>query len=813
MKNYEIVIGLDHNLDLLKSHLNQATNDFIDLNLNNEMIPCITKPTRITKTSATLIDNVMISRSLQRSYDSFVVLEDISDHLACLVVLKDQQKSIKGPSHIITRNLNETKIKEIISSLQHNNWGEFLRDLDANTGFDHFHKLLTKTIDRIAPEKECRVNRNKTAKDPWVTKGILNSIHRQKRLYLDQLRNSTITNKYKSYRNCLQKTLRKAKIAYFKEKCKEYKQDSRKLWKLIHDLLNKRTNNTNDISGIKVDGIPRYDPTSITQEFCKHFSSIGEKFANKIPKSVQGINSYLSSIPTNNKSLFLNPTDNIEIETLINDLVPKNSSGHDNLSNKLLKKLLPAMLEPLTILFNKSLSEGVFPEVMKKADVIPLYKAKDHQETNNYRPISLLLTISKLLEKVMYKRTYGFLEDSKQIYKSQYGFRTAHSCENAISELVSEIIKGKQDGMYTLAVFLDLSKAFDSLEHDVLLNKLHKYGIRGVLPSELILDTPLASITVNFTDDLSDAMDRLVQHEDVSFNEPRHWLKFRDCMDVITGRISDLVDVVSLEKLSKWELIKMKPCRVELVRLQFTQTVKLPTLQTKQDLLDLGEYFTRSKNKPKKIRKSKRPRSVNTNIDYEEDASSGDWTRNKKPKKSKLVPPADGPTAARVRAQTTKTRIPSTRLPALEIDTTVDQITKPVQEQPQPVENDQKDISTSKTKGSFTTRSFVLKKKKRHRKYGCKMCKEVVDSAHLLTIHHRTKHGILYCETCNRAFNNPTSLVRHSYQHNPLRFHCACGVSFAFSSQLLTHSVVHRRHASHHCVYPKCSRSFKNKGI
>ena len=138
------------------------------------------------------------------------------------------------------------------------------------------------------------------------------------------------------------------------------------------------------------------------------------------------------------------------------------------------------MLEPLTILFNKSLSEGVFPEVMKKADVIPLYKAKDNEETNNYRPISLLLTISKLLEKIMYKRTYRFLEDSKQIYKSQYGFRTAHSCENAISERVSEIIKGKQDRMYTLAVFLDLSKAFDSLEHDVLLSKLYKYGIRGV---------------------------------------------------------------------------------------------------------------------------------------------------------------------------------------------------------------------------------------------------------------------------------------------------------------------------------------------
>ena len=82
-KGHEIIIGLDHNLDLLKSHLNQPTNDFMELSLDRELIPCITKPTRITNSSASLIDNILISRSLQRSYDSFVLLEDISDHFAC----------------------------------------------------------------------------------------------------------------------------------------------------------------------------------------------------------------------------------------------------------------------------------------------------------------------------------------------------------------------------------------------------------------------------------------------------------------------------------------------------------------------------------------------------------------------------------------------------------------------------------------------------------------------------------------------------------------------------------------------------------
>ena len=128
---------------------------------------------------------------------------------------------------------------------------------------------------------------------------------------------------------------------------------------------------------------------------------------------------------------------------------------------------------------DKSLNEGLFPELMKLADISPLFKSKLENDANNYRPISLLLTISKVLEKNVYQRTYTFMETTGQIYNSQYGFRSQHSCENTVSELTSEIVKGLQNGMYTLALFLDLSKAFDTLEHEVLLEKMYRYGIRG----------------------------------------------------------------------------------------------------------------------------------------------------------------------------------------------------------------------------------------------------------------------------------------------------------------------------------------------
>ena len=132
--------------------------------------------------------------------------------------------------------------------------------------------------------------------------------------------------------------------------------------------------------------------------------------------------------------------------------------------NKILKGITTVISTPPSILINKSLTEGFFPTEMKKADTIPLYKNKDKKDKNNYRPISLLLTLSKVLEKVMYKRTYNFLNNSGQFFNSQYGFRTGHSCQEAIAELVGETARNNDMGCHTIGVFLDLSKAFDTLE-------------------------------------------------------------------------------------------------------------------------------------------------------------------------------------------------------------------------------------------------------------------------------------------------------------------------------------------------------------
>ena len=111
------------------------------------------------------------------------------------------------------------------------------------------------------------------------------------------------------------------------------------------------------------------------------------------------------------------------------------------------------------------------------AEVNPLYKGKSKFEPGNYRPISLLLTMSKILEKLLYKRTCAFLDKNNQIYHSQYGFRSKNSCKNARGDLVSQILKNQQQNKHTAALFLDLLKAFDTLNHELLLNKLEIYGV------------------------------------------------------------------------------------------------------------------------------------------------------------------------------------------------------------------------------------------------------------------------------------------------------------------------------------------------
>ena len=278
----------------------------------------------------------------------------------------------------------------------------------------------------------------------------------------------------------LTKLKRITKISYYQTKCHEYKNNTKKLWNLVNSCIGKCNDKSTIIDCLKIGNLEICDSRRIANEFGHYFSKIGNDYAEKIKPSKTSITDYLKVIPRNAKSLYLTPTTEREVMNLINQLPNKKSSGYDNVDNVILKHIKECISPALTKIFNLPMLEGKFPDQMKLAEVVPLHKSKETYLLNNYRPISLLITISKLLEKVIYARTYSFLQTTGQFYESQYGFRKGHSCEYAISELTSAILKNKETNRYTVSLFLDLSKAFDSLKHSTLLKKMELYGVRGV---------------------------------------------------------------------------------------------------------------------------------------------------------------------------------------------------------------------------------------------------------------------------------------------------------------------------------------------
>ena len=345
-----------------------------------------------------------------------------------------------------------------------------LNGVGATKSFDIVHNNLISIINKFAPEIEVRVHHTRENK-PWISRGIANSIRKSKVLFKKALLDPMQQSKYQNYIKGLQKIKRAAKVDHYQQKCKEYKNNTKQLWQLINKINKKTSDKTSLIPKIKVGNVTYHSGKEVSNILAKHFSSIGKNYDGKIDKSTTPLDKYLNKIPKNKNSMYLSPMNETEINKVILGLPNKKSYGYDKINNCLLKELCSLIITLLTIVFNKSLEEGVFPDSMKNADTVPLFKSKCSSNCNNYRPISLLITLSKLLEKIVYSRTITFLDKYNLLFSSQYGFRKKHSCSDAIMELISEILKNNENDLYTAYVFLDLSKVFDTLEPGILLKK------------------------------------------------------------------------------------------------------------------------------------------------------------------------------------------------------------------------------------------------------------------------------------------------------------------------------------------------------
>ena len=317
---------------------------------------------------------------------------------------------------------------------------------------------------------------------PWITKGIFVSIRKKQKLYVTHyLRGNEIQKKfYKTYANKLTKLKTLSKKLYLESEIFNSRQDMQKFWSIIKTLTpEKHHSNAPDLIENE-NGAIVTEPNEIAENFNKYFCSISKKLTAKNNCSqTDNFRDYLTN--SVHSSMYLRPTSPFEILCIIKQLNCNKSCGLDGIDAKFVQLVAEAIAPALCLLFNACFENGFFPTCLKEAKVMPEFKSGDRQQLTNYRPISILTCFSKILEKIVYSRTIDFLNSNSVLCPTQYGFRPKQSTVYAILDIVSTCFDNVESKKFTGLLQLDLTKAFDTVQHKILLAKLNHYGIRGVV--------------------------------------------------------------------------------------------------------------------------------------------------------------------------------------------------------------------------------------------------------------------------------------------------------------------------------------------
>lgn len=339
-------------------------------------------------------------------------------------------------------------------------------------------------IETHVPLKNISKKQTKRVSKPWITKGIKRSISNRDNLLKRFLRTKgklrpVLYSQYKLFRNRIVDLIRQSKSSYYRRFFDNNLKNSKMIWSGINSLISSKSKKQNSNISLNVDGHLTSDKKLIADSFNNYFTQIAKKIKEKLPPTKKSFREFLDN-PCRN-SFFLSPTTPEEVKNIIISLDTKKATGPFSIPRQLLHELPTEISSILSDIFNQSFKTGKFIQALKHVKVVPVFKNKGSPfEAGNYRPISLLSNVDKVLEKLVHKRMIKFLNRNNIIYNRQFGFRRKHSTVHGLVTLTEDIKKSIDEGKLTCGVFIDLQKAFDTVDHEILLKKLETYGFRGL---------------------------------------------------------------------------------------------------------------------------------------------------------------------------------------------------------------------------------------------------------------------------------------------------------------------------------------------
>jgi len=313
-----------------------------------------------------------------------------------------------------------------------------------------------------------------------MTKGLL--ISRKTKIELGKAaagqRSEEATQRYKKYRNLFNTLLRASKKLYFSSNLTRNKKNPKRTWDLLKEAASLGKSNDN-VEKLISDNVTISDPKLIADHFNDFFVKIGSTIAQSVTKTNAKPEDFMP-VYNNLNELDLGNISPIHICDIIKSLQAKNSLDSDGISSKLLKKIAIEISVPIAHIFNLSVTQGIFPAKLKKSRTVPIFKSGDPTSCDNYRPISLLSQLSKILEKIVSIQLTNHLDRNNILYEHQYGFQRNKSTEQNLIHAINFISNSLNENKFCIGVFFDLKKAFDVCSYEILIMKLEKMGVRGI---------------------------------------------------------------------------------------------------------------------------------------------------------------------------------------------------------------------------------------------------------------------------------------------------------------------------------------------